>query len=282
MEISRIGAYGASGVAASLPFKVGMPGSPVPAHIPEGIEIRRRVFRDFGIEILDSDVKFSKAELLVVEEVLRDIHKKKKRHLIGVKEIVKNKELQIRMLKGAQVHAGGAYSAEQKRVYLFDNLPPEQISEVLVHEVGHAVNYFNLSFKAFMKFVKESGWNMTEMRRVFFGANKYYQFGIRKLEVPESDWEKVWDRFSLNSLAKEQDAFGELYLTLEGKTGLPWDKNPLEKFAWAYEWYYGKNEAFKKIARRAYERGDATLEKAYEFMENEVFAEDEEETGGSN
>ncbi|MEK7376730.1 MAG: hypothetical protein AABZ57_06180 [Candidatus Margulisiibacteriota bacterium] len=277
MEISRIGAYGASSVASSLPFKVGMPGRPQPQHIPEGIEVRRRVFKDFGIEILDSDVKFSKAELLVVEEILRDIKKRTKKHLIGVKEIVKNKAMRINLLKGAQVHAGGAYVAEQKRIYLFDDLPPEQIPEVLVHEVGHAVNYFNLSFERFMRFVQESGWNMTEMRRVFFNENRFYQFGARKMEVPRDKWEKVWNRFSLNSIAKEQDAFGEMYLTLDGKTKLPWDKNPLEKFAWAYEWYYGKNEAFKKIALEAQASGDETLEKTYEFMEKEVFSETDDE-----
>ena len=252
---------------------------PQPQHIPEGIEIRRRVMYEFGIQVLDSDVKFSKAELLVVEEVLRDIKKRNKRHLIGVKEIVKNKAIQISLLKGAQVHAGGAYMAEQKRVYIFDDLPPEQIPEVLVHEVGHAVNYFNLSFERFMQFVQQSGWNMTEMRRVFFNDNKFYQFGTRKMEVPREKWEKVWNRFSLNSIAKEQDAFGEIYLTLDGKTKLPWDKNPLEKFAWAYEWYYGKKEAFRRYAQEACQRGDCSLERVYEFMENEVFAEEEGETG---
>jgi hypothetical protein len=279
MEISPIGAVSAgrqamasSPVSASPAFKIGMPGENMPVHMPEGIEVRQAILRDFGIQVLDSDVRFSKAELLVVEEVLKDIKKKKHRHLIGVKEIVKNKSIKVSLLKGALVHAGGGYVAEQKRVYIFDDLPPEMIPEVLVHEIGHAVNHFNLSFERFMEFIKENGWNMQEMRSVFFNDNKLYQFGIRKIDVPENKWGNLWDRFSMNSLAKEQDVFGEVILQLPGKSKDPWDKNPLEKFAWAYEWYYNKRDAFKQIADRSFEEtGDQTLEKTYEFMEKEVF-----------
>lgn len=273
MAISPIGAVGASPVYSSLSFKVGMPGEKPPVHNPEGISVRRRILNEFGIQVLDSDVRFSKAELLVIEKVLNDLKKKKRNHLIGVKDIVKNKELKIKLLKNALVHAGGAYVAEQKRVYLFDELPPEEIPEVLIHEIGHAVNHFNLSFARFMDFVKESGWNMKEMRRVFFNDNKLYQFGTKELDVPKDKWDNVWERFSLNSLTKEQDVFGEIFLDMPQKSNAPWDKNPLEKFAWAYEWFYNKNKAFKKIADRAYEEtGDDTLKKAYEFMQNEVFS----------
>ncbi len=273
MTISRIGAVGTSPVNASLPFRVGMPGEPVPVHVPAGIEIRQRVLRDFGIEVLDSDVKFSKAELLVVEEVLKDIKKKKKNHLIGVKQIVKNKEIKVKLLKNALVHAEGAYVAEEKRVYLFDGIAPEMIPEVLVHEVGHAVNHFNLAFSRFMDFVKNGGWNMTEMRRMFFSGNRMYQFGVKKLDVPHKEWETVWDRFSLNSLSKEQDVFGEIFIELPDKTKAPWDKNPLEKFAWAYEWFYDKREEFRSVAEKAARHGNTSLLEAYRFMEKEVFDE---------
>lgn len=273
MTIAGISAVGASPVYSTRPFNIGMPGEKPPAHIPEGVEIRRRVFKDFGIEILDSDVKFSGAELLVIEKVLNDLKKKKKNHLIGVKEIVKNKEIKIKLLNNALIHAGGAYVAEQKRIYLFDQIKQEEIPEVLVHEIGHAVNHFNVSFERFMTFVRESGWNMTEMRRVFFNDNKLYQFGTKQIDVPKDKWGTVWDRFSLNSLSREQDALGEIFISLPKKTKYPWDKNPLEKFAWAYEWFYNKKDAFQKIAEKAYEEsGDETLEKAYEFMEKEVFA----------
>ena len=231
MSISGIRPVGTNPVASSLPFRVGLPGEPTPVHTPAGIEIRRRILRNCGVEVLDSDVKFSGAELLVIEKILKDVKKKKRNHLVGVKEIVKNKEIKLRLLKSIMVHAGGAYVAEQKRVYLFDDLSQDQISEVLIHEIGHAVNYFNVSFEKFMDFIINSGWNMTEMRRVFFSGNDLYQFGTKKIAVPADKWGSVWPRFSLNSLAKEQDVFGEILIDLPNKTKLPWDKNPLEKFA---------------------------------------------------
>lgn len=275
MEISRIGSVGASPVSSALPFRVGMPGEKAPVHAPAGIEVRQRIFRDFGIEVLDSDVKFSKADLLIIERVLKDLRKKKRNHLLGVKEIVRNKEIRIRLLNNALIHAGGAYVAEQKRIYLFDELPQEEIPEVLIHEIGHAVNHFNLSFERFMSFVKQSGWNMTEMRRVFFNDNRMYQFGVKPLQVPKDKWESVWDRFSLNSLSKEQDAYGEIFIKLPRKSDAPWDKNPLEKFAWAYEWFFDKRDKFKQIAEQAKEEGDPTLSETFEFMEKEVFGEED-------
>ncbi len=263
MAISPIGSYSANAPSAALSFKVGMPGHKQPTHTVEGMADRGRIFKDYGIKVLDSDVRFSRAELLVIEKVLNDLKKKKKRHLIGVREIVKNKSVRVRLLKNALIHAGGAYVAEQKRVYLFDDLSPEEIPEVLIHEIGHAVNHFNVSFSRFMDFIQDTGWNMTEMRRVFFNDNKLYQFGIKPVDVPKEQWGTVWDRFSLNSLSKEQDVFGEILIEL-----------PLEKFAWFYEWFYNKNKAFKKIAEKAYqEKGDPSLIKAYEFMKNEVFEE---------
>ncbi|MCX5749962.1 MAG: hypothetical protein NTZ10_06975 [Candidatus Saganbacteria bacterium] len=276
MEISRIGAVGASPVSSALPFKVGMPGEHIPVHTPAGMEIRQRIFRGFGIEVLDSDVRFSKAELIMIEKILLDLRKKKKNHLLGVKEIVKNKEMRVRLLNNALIHAGGAYVAEQKRIYLFDELPQEEIQEVLVHEIGHAVNHFNLSFERFMDFVRQSGWNMTEMRRVFFNSNRMYQFGVKPLEIPKDKWGNVWNRFSLNSLSKDQDTFGEIFLQLPRNTGAPWDKNPLEKFAWAYEWFYDKKDRFKLIAEKAKEEGDPTLSEAFKFMEKEVFSDEEQ------
>ena len=117
---------------------------------------------------------------------------------------------------------------------------------------------------------------MTEMRKTFFNGNKFYQFGIKKQDIPKEKWEDVWNRFSLNSLSQEQDVFGEILLKMPKKSQAPWDKNPLEKFAWAYEWYYNKNEAFKEIAERIQEEtGDASLENAYEFMAKEVFGEEQ-------
>ncbi len=273
MSISPIGVYSSSSATASLPFKVGMPGAAMPSHIPSALAARRRIMYNYGIQVLDSDVKFSGAEVLVIEKVLKDVKKKKREHLIGVKEIVKNKEIMISLLKGALVHAGGAYVAEQKRVYIFDELPVSGIPEVLIHEIGHAVNHFNLSFGRFMDFVSKSGWNMTEVRRIFLKGNIYYQFGVNPIEVPADKWGSVWDRFSMNSLMKEQDVFGEFILQLPRKKDAPWDENPLESFAWTYEWFYDKPDVFKKIAYDAEQKGDPTLRMAYEFMEKEVFGE---------
>lgn len=271
MEISRIGAYGVNAPTQPLPFKVGMPGEKPPEHVPAGMEVRRRIFKEFDIQVLDSDVKFTKHDLLIVEEVLHDVKKRKKRHLIGVKEIVKNKEMKIRLLNAALIHAGGAYVPEEKRVYLFDELKPDEIREVLIHEIGHAVNYYNLPFENFMHFVSENGWQMTEMRPVFYSDNKFYQFGTKKIELAKDKWDSVWRRFSLNSLAKEQDVLGQIFLNLPKKSKYPWDKNPLEKFAWAYEWFYNKKEAFQKIAQESFEDGNPALKKIYDFMDSKVF-----------
>jgi len=273
MSISQVNVYSANPSSAALSYKVGMPGEKMPTHTVEALAERGRIYRDFGIKVLDSDVKFSKAEVLVIEKVLNDLKKRKQKHLIGVKEIVKNKSNRIRLLKNALIHAGGAYVAEQKRIYLFDDLEIGEIPEVLIHEIGHAVNHFNVSFARFMEFVQDTGWRMKEMRPVFYSGNKMYQFGIKPIEVPKEKWHTVWDRFSLNSLSKDQDVFGEILLELSKKSSGPWDKNPLEKFAWAYEWFYNKNKAFKRLAERTYlEKGDISLKNAYEFMQNEVFA----------
>lgn len=272
MAISPVGNFTAQPPSAALSYKVGMPGQKLPQHTVEAIAERSRIFRDLGIKVLDSDVKFSKAEVLVIEKVLNDLKKKKKNHLIGVKEIVKNKSHRVRLLKNALIHAGGAYVAEQKRIYLFDDLSIEEIPEVLIHEIGHAVNHFNLSFSRFMEFIKNTGWDMIEMRPVFYNSNKMYQFGIKPVKIPKDRWHTVWDRFSLNSLSKDQDVFGEILLELPKKSSAPWDKNPLEKFAWAYEWFYNRNSAFKKLSEQLlFEKGDDTLKKAYDFMQNEVF-----------
>lgn len=271
MEVSRIGAYGVSAPSRALPFKVGMPGEKPPEHIPAGMEVRRRIYKDYGIQVLDSDVKFSKPDLLIVEEVLREFKRRKRNHLFGVKEIIKNKEIKIR-LSNAQIHAGGAYSPEEKRIYLFDEINEKEIPEVLVHEIGHAVNYYSLPFEKFMEFVKDNGWRMTEMRPVYYNDNKYFQFGTKKIEVPGEKWDSVWNRFSLNSIAKEQDVFGQIFIDLPQKTNYPWDKNPLEKFAWAYEWFYNKKDAFEKIANAADKAGRKDLKKIYEFMDKKVFS----------
>jgi hypothetical protein len=242
--------------------------------IPDGIPIRKRVSREFGIDILDTDVKFTAPELLVVEEILEQFKRRKRRHhLIGVKQIVKNREARVRLMK-TLVHAGGAYDSENKRVYLFDNLELKDIPEVLTHEIGHAVNHFNLEFAKFMTFIADSGYNMVEFRKYFAPGNKLYQIATRKIDIPKKAWKDLLDRFSLKSLAKNEDVFGEIILDNGKRRKQPWDENPLEKFAWAYEWYADRNEEFKVLAQKSAEDGDYSWLKDYEFLANEVFKEE--------
>jgi len=244
--------------------------------IPEGIPIRKRVASEFGIEIMDTDVKFSCPELIVIEEILKRFKKHKRRHhLIGVKQIVKNKEARVRLMK-TFVHAGGAYDSDNKRIYLFDNLETREIPEVLTHEIGHAVNHFNLEFAKFLKFVADSGYNMTEFRKYFAPGNKMYQIATKKVDVPKDDWQKLLNRFTLKSLIKNEDVFGEIIVDNGKSKKQPWDENALEKFAWAYEWFTDRKKEFKDMAQRSAEEGDQTWKKDYEFLEKEVFNDNEE------
>ena len=251
----------------------GQNATPIP--IPDGIILRKKIAKEYGIEVLDSDVKFSGAEVAVIAETLEEIKKMKKRHLIGVRQIIKNKEQRIRLLSGLRIDAGGAYDSDSKRVYIFDNVPMEDISEVLTHEIGHAVSHFNLEFEEFMDFVKDSGYNMMEFRKYFIPGNDMYNIGMKKMVVPKDRWEELLNRFSMKTLIKSQDMFGELILELNRKKRYPWDENPLEAFAWAYEWYVNRNPEFRNAAYRAAEHGDSTFLRDYEFMENKVFDEEE-------
>lgn len=277
MEIGRVSSTLTTPVNYTLLTTAGtvapkVPDEPVP--IPEGMPIRNRVSSEFGIQLVDTDVKFIFAELLVIEEVLQDYKRRKRRHhLIGVKQIVKNRETRVRLMK-TLVHAGGAYDSDNKRVYLFDNLEIAEIPEVLTHEIGHAFNHFNLDFNKFMDFIASSGYDMVEFRKYFTQGNSYYQIATMKVEVPREKWEGVIDRFSMRSLAKSEDVFGEIILDLPRKSKQPWDQNPLEKFAWEYEWFIDKNDDFRMMAKVRAEEGDVTWLKDYEFLEKEVFLED--------
>ncbi len=272
MEISRINSVLTSPINYTLVTQPLAPKTvPDAVPIPEGMPIRKRVSSEFGIEILDTDVKFITPELLVIEDVLKKFKKRKqKQHLIGVKQVVKNKEGRIRLLK-TLVHAGGAYDSDNKRIYLFDNLTLKEIPEVLTHEIGHAVNHFNLEFAKFMRFIADSGYNMLEFRRYFAPGNRMYQIATRKVEIPKDRWQDVQERFNLKSLARNQDLFGEIVVDDGRRKRNPWDENPLEKFAWVYEWFIDRNEEFRKLAQRSAEDGDYSWMNNYEFLENEVF-----------
>ncbi|MFH1760390.1 MAG: hypothetical protein ABIA63_04740 [bacterium] len=274
--IEPIGPYHISSLAMPLSAQAGIKGEPAPAIIPEGIEIRRRIARNYGVEVLDSDVKFSGAECAAIEETLKEIKKKKEKHLIGVRQVIKNREHKIRLLKSAQIHAGGAYDAENKRVFLFDSITEKDIPEVLIHEIGHAVSYFNLQFTQFMDFVKDSGYNMVEFRKYYVPGNQYHQIGMKKIKLPKEDWGKVLERFSMKSLAKSEDVFGEIVLEYGKRKRFPWDENPLEKFAWAYEWFVSRPKEFARMAQNAAEHGDETWLADFDFLKDTVFEEGEE------
>jgi len=144
------------------------------------------------------------------------------------------------------------------------------IPEVLVHEVGHAVSYFNLEFKEFMEFVKAAGYNMTEFRKFFIPGNKFHQIGLKAVDINKESWEGVIDRFSMKSLAHNMDLFGEIVLKLKREKCHPMYENPLEAFAWTYEWYFNHNPEFRKMALSAAKRGDRSFFEKYSFEQGGV------------
>lgn len=273
-EIQPIGPFSINSLSTPLPARLPVQGEHAPVAIPEGMQIRKRVSRDYGIEILDSDVKFTGAECAVIEETLKEIKKKKQQHLIGIRQVIKNREYRVRLQTAALIHAGGAYDADNKRVFIFDPVAPEDIPEILIHEIGHAVSHFNMEFAQFMDFVKQSGYNMVEFRKYFVPGNQYHQIGMKRIDIEKNDWQSVMDRFSMKSLAKNEDVFGEIVIEAQQRKRFPWDENPLEKFAWAYEWYFNRSQEFAKMAEHAAERGDKTWLADYEFLKEKVFDED--------
>ena len=276
MEISPLSNVGVNQVGVTLPYRLGTIDQAKQVPIPEGMQIRKRVSKEFGIDIMDTDVRFALPEVAIIEAALKEIKKRNRAHLIGVRQIVKNKEGRVRLEEARNVSAGGAYVAEHKRVYIFDTVPAKNMPEVLIHEIGHAVNYFNLQFSQFMDFIKDSGYNMIEFRKFFIPGNKLYQIGGKMVEVPHDAWKDIEDRFSLNSLVENRDVFGEIVLKPKRKPKYPWDENPLERFAWAYEWFIMKNPEFRKLAEAAAARGDATWLKEFEFIKGTVFGDETE------
>ena len=276
MEISRINSAVTTPINYTLiSTRVAPKTVPDAVPVPDGVPIRKRVSAEFGIEILDTDSKFTSPELLVIEEVLKRFKKRKQReHLIGVKQIVKNKETRVRLLK-TLIHAGGAYDSDNKRIYLFDNLAAKEIPEVLTHEIGHAVNHFNLEFAKFMEFIADSGYNMTEFRKYFAPGNRMYQIATKLVKIPQERWQDLFDRFNMKSLAKNQDIFGEIIMDNGKLKKQPWDENPLEKFAWAYQWYVDRNDEFRDLAQKSAESGDKSWLNDYEFLKDEVFKDKE-------
>ncbi len=273
--INPINSLGIPQIGITLPYRLGSVDQAKQVPIPEGMQIRKRVSKEFGIDIMDTDSRFLLPEVAVIEETLKEIKKRKNTHLMGVKQIVKNKEGRVRLENARHVSAGGAYDPDHKRVYIFDNVPEPDIPEVLIHEVGHAVNYFNLEFMKFMTFIKDSGYNMIEFRKFFIPGNGLYQFGAKMVDVPKEKWEDLAERFSLNSLIDNKDVFGEILLKPGRKPKYPWEENPLERFAWAYEWFVMKNPEFKKLADQAAHRGDGTWKADFEFIKDEVFGKEE-------
>jgi Zn-dependent peptidase ImmA (M78 family) len=247
--ISASRPFALTNISTALPSLPQVQTEPPPQVVPAAVFQRKKIKREYGIDVLDSDVKFSVEDVEVIGQTLEEIRKKKKQHLIGVKKIIKNQKHRLTIKKAMMVSAGGAYDADNKTVYIFDNVPPDGIPEVLTHEIGHAVSHFNLEFQKFMQFVKESGYNMQEFRRFFVPENQFHQFGTKKVKIAPDQWGSLLDRFSMKTLAKNQDIFGEIILELSrhrqagaGRKQAPWDENPLESFSWAYEWYLNQNE----------------------------------------
>jgi hypothetical protein len=137
------------------------------------------------------------------------------------------------------------------------------------------VNHFNLEFEKFMDFIADSGYNMMEFRKYFAPGNSMYQIAIKKVAIPKEKWQDIQERFNMKSLVRNEDVFGEIVVDNGKKKKQPWDENPLEKFAWVYEWFVDKNEEFKELALKSAESGDHSWMNNYEFLEKEVFKDEE-------
>lgn len=238
---------------------------------PAGLDIRLKILEKYGIKIMDSDVRFSRGELVIIEETLEKIAKKEWSHLKGVKNIVKNRKSRVR-LKKRMIHANGAYDENTKSIYIFDNVATaEELEKVITHEVGHAVNYYNLLFEKFMEFVRINDWEIAEFRQAFFPQNTLFNLGYKKKPLAQNEWRQIWQYFTLNTLAELKDTSGELFLSLKNKS--VWEnsvasKNPLEQFATIYEIYLTEPDYIKKAAEL-----NETIKKDYNFFKTEVFGE---------
>lgn len=261
-----------------LPKKIGKPDDISKSKSPSAIRTRKRIAQEYGVEVLDTDVHFSGAEVEAIEETLKEIKGRKRQHLIGVRRIVKNRKERIKLIQSADLHAFGAYEPNQKTIFLFDNINEHMVPEVVTHEVGHAVHYFNMEFHKFMEFVALCGYNMTEFRKFFVPGNEYYQFGVLPKSVPLDQWPAVMSRFSMTSLSHNSDIFGDIHVEKPGmahrKNRPPWEANPLEQFAWAYEWFHRRAEDFEQMADVAEKAGDPTWKNRWKFLQKEIFGEE--------
>ena len=216
---------------APVPQKMGKPDEIEKQRSAAAIRIRKRIAKEFGIEVLDTDVRFAAAEVMAIEETLKEIRRKKESHLIGVRRIVKNRKGRIKLIASADLHAYGAYDPDHKTIFLFDNVTPEKVPEVVTHEIGHAVHYFNMEFQKFMEFVATCGYNMVEFRKFFIPGNKFYQIGAAPRQIPLAQWGALLNRFSMTSLSKNADVFGEIILqkgsSRRSGSSPPWEANPL-------------------------------------------------------
>ena len=141
----------------------------------------------------------------------------------------------------------------------------------MTHEIGHAVSYFNLEFQEFMEFVKNSGFDMIEFRKYFVQQNSFHQIALKPVNIQKDQWDGLLDRFSMKSVAHNMDVFGEVVLKLRRNKSGPWDENPLETFAWNYEWFLNKKQAFERTAKRMARSGDKSYANNLTFMQEKVF-----------
>jgi hypothetical protein len=236
---------------------------------PAGLDVRLKILEKYGIKVMDSDVSFSRGELVIIEETLEKISKREWSHLKGVKKIIKNKKSRV-ALKKRQIHAEGAYDEATRTIYIFDGLKDEaELEKVLTHEIGHAVNYYNLLFEKFMEFVRINSWNIVEFRQIFIPGNALFNIATQKRVLTTTQWRNVWNYFTLNSLAERKDTSGELFLEPKEDSvwkDMPAQKNPLEQFATFYEIYLTDNEFLKKASEK-----NEIIQKDYQFFEREVF-----------
>jgi hypothetical protein len=211
-------------------------------NIPEVLQfLAKKIQDDFKIKVLNSDDQFSEEELKVIYYTLGTIPKS---HLKGVTTIVKNRSLQLGLQDAptsvfAKMHKNrvyGAYDKDNKRIYIFELDKPEQASQVLKHEIGHAVHSHNLSLKDFFAFMLESGWKVAYHEQHYITGNSLYNIGLKKVEVPNNEAMELVGHFDWDSIRNKKDMYSKYVLSapkhLENSYAY---KNPFETFASIYE-----------------------------------------------
>jgi hypothetical protein len=211
-------------------------------HVPEALQFIAKKIQDrFHLEIMNSDSSFTETELKIMYYTLSTLPPE---DLLGVKMIVKNKGLALNLqqtpadvfMKHHRNKVYGAYDKQNQRILIFDLEKPEQLHQVIKHEVGHAVHSNNLSFDEFFMFTLKSGWTVAQHEQKYIPGNELYTMGMSTVKLdPQEAWE-ARAHFDWDSLKERKDHYNKYtLLPPENRRHLYAYRNPFETFAVLYE-----------------------------------------------